>query len=151
MADIHIVREHGLGLERARKLAFRWAEVAEGKLDMECSYLEGKTHDVVSFRRAGAHGELKVTKDRFELEARLGLLLGVFKHKIETEIVRNLDQLLAHEDPLHAFEHGLAKHEEKHAARHAPAKHAKPHAEAHKPAAKAAAKASKPALARKAK
>jgi putative polyhydroxyalkanoate system protein len=153
LADIHIVREHGLGLEHARKLAFRWAEVAEKKLDMECSYLEGKTHDVVSFKRAGAHGELKVTRDRFELNARLGLLLGVFKHKIETEIVSNLDQLLAHEDPLHAFEHRLAKHEEKHAAKHV-AKHAKPHAEAHKPAAKPAAKAAaktKVAPARKAK
>jgi len=67
-----------------------------------------------------------VTKDHFELDARLGLLLGVFRHRIETEIVRNLDQLLAHEDPLHAFEHGLAKHEEKHAGRHA-AKHGEPH------------------------
>ena len=34
MADIHIVRAHALGLERARKLAFRWAEVADKKLDM---------------------------------------------------------------------------------------------------------------------
>lgn len=136
MADIHIVREHGLGLEQARKLAFRWAEVAEKKLDMECTYAEGKSHDVVNFKRPGASGELKVTKDRFELDARLGLLLGVFKGRIETEIVKNLDELLAHEDPLHAFEHGLQQHESKRAAKHVP-KHAKPHAE-HKPAPKAA-------------
>lgn len=126
MADIHIVRAHGLGLERARKLALRWAQVAEKKLDMQCSHAEGRGFDEVRFRRAGAHGALKVTKDHFELDARLGLLLGVFRHRIETEIVRNLDQLLAHEDPLHAFEHGLAKHEEKHAGRHA-AKHGEPH------------------------
>lgn len=137
MADIHIVREHGLGLEHARKLAFRWAEVAEKKLEMECVYEEGKASDVVSFKRPGASGELKVTKDRFELQARLGLLLGVFKAKIESEIVKNLDQLLEHEDPLHAFEQGLAKHEGR-----AEGKHAKPeakrarHAEPHKPAAK---------------
>ncbi|GAB3773339.1 hypothetical protein GCM10028796_45710 [Ramlibacter monticola] len=142
MADIHIVRAHALGLEQARKLAFRWAEVAEKKLDMECTYAEGSEADVVSFKRAGAHGKLKVTGDRFELSARLGMLLGVFKHKIETEIVRNLDQLLGHKDPLHAFEQGLAKHEAKHAKhepKHAP-KHAKPHAEAHKPTTKAAPK-----------
>jgi putative polyhydroxyalkanoate system protein len=151
LADIQIVRRHALGLERARKLALRWAEVAGKKLDMACSYVEGRTHDLVSFHRPGVQGELKVSKDHFELNARLGLLLGVFKHKIETEIVKNLDQLLAHEDPLHAFEHGLAKHEEKHAARH-PAKHAK-HAEAHKPAAKAKAVPgkAKAAPARKAK
>ena len=134
MADIRIAREHTLGFEQARKLAWRWAEVAEAKLDMECTYEEGKAHDTVRFERPGARGELEVTKDRFQLHAKLGLLLGVFKAKIESEIVKNLDELLAHEDPLYAFEQGLQKHEAKRAA-----KHAKPHGEAHKPAAKKAA------------
>lgn len=137
MADIHIVREHALGLAQARKLALRWAEVAERKLDMECVYEQGKAADVVSFKRPGASGELKVTKDRFELEARLGMLLGVFKGRIEAEVVSNLDALLAHEDPLHAFEQGLAHHESRPAPKHA-ARHAKPHAEPHKPARKPA-------------
>ena len=132
MADIHIIREHSLGLEQARKLAFRWAEVAEKKLEMDCTYEEGKTHDVVSFKRPGASGELKVSKDRFVLDARLGMLLGVFKGKIEGAIVENLDQLLAHQDPLYAFEEGLARHESRHDGKSAkPPKHAKPgeHAE----------------------
>ena len=137
MADIHIVREHALGLPQARKLALRWAEVAEKKLEMECVYEQGKAADVVSFKRPGASGELKVTKDRFELEARLGMLLGVFKGRIEAEVVSNLDALLAHEDPLHAFEQGLAHHEGRPAPKH-PARHAKPHAEPHKPPRKAA-------------
>jgi putative polyhydroxyalkanoate system protein len=139
LADIHIVREHALGLEQARRLAYRWAEVAQKKLEMECSYAEGTGSDVLSFKRAGAHGRLKVTGERFELHARLGLLLGVFRHKIETEIVKNLDQLLAQQDPLHAFEQGLAKHESRHEAKHAP-KHAKPHAEPRKAPAKPVAK-----------
>lgn len=150
MADIHIVREHQLGLEHARRLALRWAEVAEQKLDMECTYEEGKTHDLVRFKRSGAHGQLHVDRQKFELQAKLGLLLGVFKGKIESEIVRNLDELLAQKDPLNAFEAGLAKHEAKHAA----PKHAKAHAEPHKPAkapAKAVAKAAAKAPARKAK
>jgi putative polyhydroxyalkanoate system protein len=134
VADIHIVREHGLGLEKARKLAFRWAEEAEKKLEMDCTYEEGKTHDEVKFHRAGASGHLKVSKDRFELSAKLGLLLGVFKHKIETEIVRNLDEMLAHDDPLYAFNDGVHRHEAKHAEKHVE-KHAKHH-DAHKPAAK---------------
>ena len=95
MANIHITRNHHLGLAQARKLAFRWAEVAEEKLDMECTYEEGKTADVVHFKRPGASGELHVTKDHFNLDAKLGLLLGVFKDRIETEIVKNLDVLLA--------------------------------------------------------
>jgi putative polyhydroxyalkanoate system protein len=100
--DIHITREHALGLAAARKLAFRWAEEAEERLGMECVYEEGKTSDLVSFTRSGVNGELKVTKDRFQLDARLGLLLGAFKERIETEIVNNLDELLAHKEPLKA-------------------------------------------------
>ena len=109
MHEIRISREHSLGLAHARKLALRWAETAEEKLGMECTYEEGKTQDVVSFSRAGANGELKVTQDRFELEARLGFLLGAFRERIEGEIVKNLDLLLAHKEPLKAFDDALAK------------------------------------------
>lgn len=147
MADIHIVREHGLGLAGARRLARRWAEEAQQNLDMACTYEEGQASDAVSFERPGASGRLTVTGERFELQAKLGLLLGVFKGRIESEIVKNLDELLAHEDPLHAFDHGVAQHkarrETKHAARHE-AKPAKGHAEPpHKAPAKPAARKAK--------
>lgn len=95
MPDIHIHRDHTLGLAEARKVAFRWAEQAEAEFGMECTYEEGKTSDLVSFTRSGVNGELKVTKDGFELDARLGFLLGAFKDRIESEIVKNLDDLLA--------------------------------------------------------
>ncbi|MBI5275291.1 MAG: polyhydroxyalkanoic acid system family protein [Burkholderiales bacterium] len=113
MPEIHIERVHSLGLAAARKLAFRWAETAEEKLDMECTYEEGKTSDLVSFTRAGVNGELKVTKDHFVLDARLGFLLGAFKERIETEIVKNLDKLLAEKDPHKAWDSAVAKHGEK--------------------------------------
>lgn len=109
MPDIHIERQHALGLPKARQLAFRWAETAEQKFDMACSYEEGKTSDTVTFTRSGVNGELKVTDDRFELHARLGFLLGTFKDRIEREIVKNLDELLAHDNPLQAFDHAVAK------------------------------------------
>jgi putative polyhydroxyalkanoate system protein len=107
--EIRISRDHSLGLAQARKLAFRWAETAEEKLGMECTYEEGRAQDVVSFTRAGANGELKVTKDRFELEARLGFLLGAFRERIEGEIVKNLDLLLAQKEPLKAFDEAIAR------------------------------------------
>lgn len=109
MPDIHITRNHHLGLATARKLAFRWAETAEEKLGMACTYEEGRQSDRVSFTRAGVNGELTVTKDHFELDARLGFLLGAFKERIETEIVKNLDLLLAEKEPLKAFDQALAK------------------------------------------
>lgn len=99
MADIHIERKHSLGLLEARKVAFKWAEMAEEKFDMACTYEEGSTEDLVSFTRSGVSGELKVTPDLLELDAKLGFLLGAFKDKIEGEIVKNLDTLLAKKAP----------------------------------------------------
>ena len=95
MADLHILREHTLGMAKARKIAFDWAEQVEKDFDMQCTYEEGRTADRVSFSRSGVQGELHVTKDKFELDARLGFLLGAFKGRIEAEIVSMLDALLA--------------------------------------------------------
>lgn len=95
MSGIHIVREHSLGLAAARKIAFEWAEQAEQKFAMECTYAQGAQEDELAFTRTGVDGTLLVRKDRFELNAKLGFLLGAFKEKIEGEIVKNLDALLA--------------------------------------------------------
>jgi putative polyhydroxyalkanoate system protein len=93
--DIHIHREHQLGLAKARAVALQWAEEVEKKFDMECTILEGETSDTVEFTRSGVKGELVVAADHFDLEARLGFLLGAFSRTIENEIMKNLDALLA--------------------------------------------------------
>ena len=95
MADLHILREHTLGLAAARKIALQWAEQVENEFGMECTIEERATDDMVTFVRSGVKGTLHVTKDKFELDAKLGFLLGAFKGRIEAEIVKNLDTLLA--------------------------------------------------------
>ena len=95
MADIQIERKHGMSMAQARAAAFQWAEQAEEKFDMTCTYEEGDTSDEVSFTRSGVSGTLTVTRDVFQLQAKLGFLLGAFKDKIEGEIVKNLDALIA--------------------------------------------------------
>lgn len=94
MTDLHIVRQHTLGLREARRVAYAWAEHVEEKFGMTCTYEEGRTQDEVCFKRAGVDGTLVLSKDRFELSAKLGFLLGAFKSSIEREIVKNLDDLL---------------------------------------------------------
>lgn len=94
MADIRIHRDHSLGLAKARKVAWQWAEMAEEKFDMECSVLEGETSDTVEFTRSGVNGTLIVAADHFDLHAKLGFLLGAFSKTIETQIEQNLDELL---------------------------------------------------------
>lgn len=97
MADLHILRLHQLGLPKARQLALRWAEQAETDFGLQCAYAEGQQEDEVGFSRPGVDGTLMVSHDRFELNARLGFLLGAFKDRIEREIVSNFDALLAPE------------------------------------------------------
>ena len=99
MPDIHIHREHALGLARARKVALQWAEDAEKKFDMECTIVEGKTSDTVEFTRSGVKGELLVEAHQFTLDAKLGFLLGAFSKTIEAEIEKNLDALLSKSTP----------------------------------------------------
>ena len=95
MASIHIHRPHHLGLQGARKVAWQWAEQAEADFDIACTYAEGPEGDEVQFSRTGVSGTLTVGADHFELDAQLGFLLGAFKERIEAEIVKNLDALLA--------------------------------------------------------
>ena len=112
-------------MAKARKIAFEWAEQVEKDFGMECTYEEGRAADLVRFSRSGVHGVLHVTKEKFELDAHLGFLLGAFKGRIESEIVGMLDTLLPHPHP------------------HGPA-HEHPHGHGHaKPAAKKAAGARK--------
>jgi putative polyhydroxyalkanoate system protein len=93
--DIKIHRDHQLGLAKARKIAWAWAEDVEQRFDMRCTVIEGELSDTVEFKRSGVNGTLIVAPDHFELDARLGFLLGAFSKTIEHEIEKNLDTLLA--------------------------------------------------------
>jgi putative polyhydroxyalkanoate system protein len=95
MPDIKLHRKHQLGLAKARKIAWAWAEQVEQEFGMECTVLEGDDGDTVEFTRAGVNGTLDVSADRFDLQAKLGLLVGAFSKTIEAEIERRLDALLA--------------------------------------------------------
>ena len=75
MSEIRIHRQHSLGLERARQVAWDWAEQAESSFDMACTVLEGETSDTVEFSRSGVHGRLIVAAEA-EIEGNLDRLLG---------------------------------------------------------------------------
>src|SRR5690606_27320886 len=92
--DIHIHREHQLGLAQARKVAVSWAEKAEKKFAMECTYEQGSEEDTLTFARSGVTGTLRVDAQHFEMRAQLGFLFGAFKDRIEAEIGEQLDALL---------------------------------------------------------
>ncbi|MEP6503743.1 MAG: polyhydroxyalkanoic acid system family protein [Betaproteobacteria bacterium] len=90
-------RDHTLGLARARKVALKWAEHVEEKLDMACTIIEGDDSDVLEFTRSGVDGRMIVAADHFALEAKLGFLLRPFLGTIEAEVSKQLDEALAKE------------------------------------------------------
>lgn len=95
MAQILIEREHQLGLEQARRTAAQWVREAEEKFDLRCTYEQGEQSDAVSFARSGLSGTLEVSGTVFRMQAKLGFLLSAFKDRIESEIQKNLDELIA--------------------------------------------------------
>ena len=99
MSDLHIQRDHHLGLPRAREVARAWARKAEEKFDMECTYEEGDTQDTLTFTRAGVAGTLVVDAQQFDMTAKLGFLFTAFKDRIEAEIGGQLDALLGTPSP----------------------------------------------------
>jgi putative polyhydroxyalkanoate system protein len=94
MPELKIERTHTLGLSGARAVAERWREQAEQEWGMTCASEPGEAEDRMRFARSGASGELVVTENRFDLQLKLGFLLGAYSGKIEEKIQANLDALL---------------------------------------------------------
>lgn len=94
MPELKIEREHTLGLTGARAVAERWREQAEQEWGMTCESEAGQNQDRMRFERSGVSGELTVTETRFDLQLKLGFLLGAYSGKIEEKIRANLDTLL---------------------------------------------------------
>jgi putative polyhydroxyalkanoate system protein len=93
MANIHLQQAHRLGLKKARVIALAWAESAEQKLSMACTYEEGDQFDCIRFKRSGAQGTMIVRADEFEIDVKLGMLLSAFKDRIEAEIMQTLQAI----------------------------------------------------------
>ncbi len=94
MPDLNIERTHSLGLPKAREIAQRWLEQAQAEWGMDCECEPGETQDVMRMSRSGISGSLTVSASRFDLQLKLGFLLGAYADKIEQKIRQNLDELL---------------------------------------------------------
>ncbi len=95
MPDIHLMREHTLGLPAARKVASAWADQLRDEFGMDCRLDNGVSSDILHFSRTGVSGTLEYSDSRFALDARLGFLLAAYKDRIEAEVSSKLDRLLS--------------------------------------------------------
>lgn len=94
MPEIHIERSHTLGMQKARKVAAQWAERVEKAHGVHCTYTQGRGEDTIKISRTGVHGTATVTGKSFELQMKLGFLLGLFSQRISESVTRELDALL---------------------------------------------------------
>jgi len=95
MADIHIQRQHQLGLPRARALAQQWATQAQTEWGLHCTLTASDTQDEWHMQRPGVRGSLRVCAESFECQLQLGFLLSAYQSRIQTAMEENLDRLLA--------------------------------------------------------
>lgn len=94
MPDIHIERQHTLGLAAARGIARQWVRQAEQEYGMACSYDEGEHGDTAHFSRAGIEGSCEVTADAISFRATLGFLYSSFSEQIEQRLTKSLEGLM---------------------------------------------------------
>jgi putative polyhydroxyalkanoate system protein len=88
MSRIHLRREHDLTPKAARKKVERVAEVLARRFDAECLW----NGDVLSVNHPSVNGKVTVGKNDVVVEAKLGLLVAMFRDRIDAELVRILDK-----------------------------------------------------------
>jgi len=88
MSRIHLRREHDLTPKAARKKVERVAEVLASRFDAECQW----NGDVLSVNHPSVNGKVTVGKNDVVVEAKLGLLVAMFRDRIDAELVRILDK-----------------------------------------------------------
>jgi len=91
MPSIDIRRKHQLTLKEAKEAVKKTAAAIAQRFDIQSAW-HGNT---LSFERAGASGEIKVTASEIHVTAQLGFLLGALKPLIEQEIQNRLDKELS--------------------------------------------------------
>ena len=103
MPRIHIDQAHGLSQADAQASAQAWAQSAQSDFGMQAQPVSDPApppgESLWQFRRAGAHGTLRTTPERFVLDLTLGFLLGTFKDRIEVQLRQNLAQHLERAAP----------------------------------------------------
>lgn len=88
MSVIRISRDHGTTVKKAKEAVESIAAELADEFDIQYEW-EGST---LRFHRSGVEGTMTVSRKSLEIDATLGLLVGMLKSKIEREIHRYCDE-----------------------------------------------------------
>lgn len=88
MSRIRLRREHDLSPQAAREKVERVADVIVKRFEADCEW-QG---DVLSIRHPAVNGTVTLGRNDIVVEAKLGLMLAMFRERIDNELVRVLDR-----------------------------------------------------------
>ncbi len=91
MSKINIRRSHASGLTKAREAA---DEIA-GEMGERFGVTSNWRGDVLAFTHSAVKGQIEVSEETIEVDAKLGLLVSPFKSALETRIHEYIDRYLA--------------------------------------------------------
>jgi putative polyhydroxyalkanoate system protein len=91
MSVIDIHRSHSLDKQHARSAAETLAENLSRKFDMQYHW-DG---DQLKFERSGVKGRVDIAETDLHIRIELGMMLRPFRHRIEGEVIRQLEEILA--------------------------------------------------------
>lgn len=91
MSRIDITRQHTMDHEHAQRVADELAREMESHYEMEWGW-KGET---LWIRRTGVKGEVAVKPSQIQVHLELSMMLRPFRGRIEAEVARQLDDILA--------------------------------------------------------
>ncbi len=91
MSTIEITQDHSLSPAQARQAVEDFAAKLGKKFGLESRW-EGET---LHFKRSGVDGQISMTPGQLHVRAKLGLMFGAMKGRIEQEMRRVLDERFA--------------------------------------------------------
>ncbi len=91
MSKITIRREHAGGLDKARAAADQIASEMNQKFGVQCRW-QG---DTMAFTHSALRGQIQVSDELIEVDAKLGLLASPLKSTLESRIHQFIDDYLA--------------------------------------------------------
>lgn len=91
MSRIDVRRSHSMDHEHALRVADDLAREMKSHYDFEWHW-EGEK---LRLKRSGVKGEVEILPEEIGVHLELGMMLRPFRHRIESEVVRQLDDILA--------------------------------------------------------
>jgi putative polyhydroxyalkanoate system protein len=87
MANIHIEKDHQLGIENARVQVEELARSLKDELQIDFEWKDNR----LVFERLGASGTIDVGADHIDIDVELGLALSMIRGVIEERINQRLE------------------------------------------------------------